>query len=84
MNGLLHICGMPQMLHQNGFRNTKVQMTMEQGIASQHHSIIFSNFSAEISPYKIVSTDMLLNSVFKSLSDVCSQLQHEMMLLDCV
>ena len=35
-----HLCCSSQMLHQNGFRNIKVQVTIEQGSACIHQSVI--------------------------------------------
>ena len=36
----------------------------------------FNNFSAEISIFQAISTIKLLNSVYKSLIDVCLQLER--------
>ena len=62
---------MPKILHQNRLRITRVQVTNEELQTTE-----FNKFSAEISLFQAISTIKLLNSVYKSLIDVCLQLER--------
>ena len=65
---------MPKMLHRNRLRVTRVQVTNKELQTTE-----FNNFSAEISLFQAISTIKLLNSVYKSLIDVCLQLERALL-----